>query len=29
MQAKRELASYVDGFQRNLNEPPEMRKLHK
>ena len=29
MQAKRELASYVDGFERNLNEPPEMRKLHK
>lgn len=29
MQAKRELASYVDGFNRNLNEPPEMRKLHK
>jgi len=29
LKAKRELAGYLDGCERNLNEPPEMRKLHR
>jgi len=29
MKAKKELAEYMDGYHNNLNEPPEMRKLHK
>jgi naphthoate synthase len=29
MKARRELSGYLDGCERNLNEPPEMRRLHR
>jgi naphthoate synthase len=29
MRDKRELAKYMDGFHRDLNEPPYMRKKKK
>ncbi len=29
MKAKKELAEYVDGFNRDLNAPPDMRRKRK